>query len=138
MGDYKFLSFVTFERNGEQEKERDHQRSFRAETPLITNTRAPPRHDPPTIILTLPSQTHANPVPHIKLTPTSPLSKHAALCQQLLVSSKQRNQKCEGFLRHGQGLLIPSHWLFLSFFLLPSYVLKKEKELQFFPPCVLA
>lgn len=81
------------------------------------------------------------PPPHsstpVKLTPTAPpLTKHAALCQQVLVSCKQREQKCEGFLRHGRGLLIPSHCLFLPFFLLPSYVLLKkksqEKELQFF------
>lgn len=66
--------------------------------------------------------------PPIKLTLSIPLPKHAVLCQQALVSSKQRNQKCEGFLRHGWGLLIPSYWLFLSLFLLPSYVLKARKE----------
>lgn len=126
----------------ERGRERDHQRSFEAETPLITNTRAPPCHDPPPPTI-LPlyythTQTHTHTrmsTPHllcqpspIKLTPTIPLPKHAALCQQALVSTKQRNQKREGFLRHGWGLLIPSYWLFLSFFLLPSYVLKERKE----------
>lgn len=133
MGDYKIQSFVTLEREGV----RDHQRSFRAETPLITTTRAPPYHDPPPpnphpppLSLSC-THTHTPPVPTpppIKLTPTIPLPKHAALCQQALVSTKQRNQKREGFQRHGWGLLIPSYWLFLSFFLLPSYVLKERKE----------
>lgn len=116
----------------ERGRERDHQRSFRAETPLITNTRAPPCHDPPILPPPLTHTHTSTPTscanPPVKLTPTIPLPKHAALCQQALVSSKQRNQKCEGFLRHGRGLLIPSYWLFLSFFLLPSYVLKERKE----------
>lgn len=76
--------------------------------------------------------------PLIKLTLSILLLKHAELCQQALVSCKQRNQKCEGFLRHGWGLLIPSYWLFLFFFLLPSVSSKQEKkELQFLS-CLLA
>ena len=106
----------------ERQSEKDHQRSFRAETPLITNTGTPPCHDPPTITIlplthrhthtqtrTTPPPISCDKPPPVKLTPTIPLPKHAALCQQVLVSSEQRNQKCERFLRHGQGLLIPSH-----------------------------
>lgn len=120
-GDYKIQSFVTLQRRG------DHQRSFGAETPLITYTRAPPCHDPPiSSLLITQSHTHTNtythhpppPVPpSYKVDPYSPpLPKHALLCQQALVSCKQRNQKCEGFRRHGWGLLIPSYWLFLYLF----------------------
>lgn len=138
-GDYKIQSFVTLQRKG------DHQGSFRAETPLITNTRAPPCHDPHIlppyytnkhihkhIHTSSPTSCATHP---IKLTPTIPLLEHAVLCQQALVSSKQRNQKCKGFQRHGWGLLIPSYWCFLSFF--PSFFFlcpqsSKRKNCNFF------
>lgn len=89
------------------------------------------------------THTHIPPIscdkpPPVKLTPTIPLPKHAALCQQVLVSSEQRNQKCEWFLRHGRGLLIPSHCLFLSLLLSPFFCCPlKRKNCNFFLSCVV-
>lgn len=125
----------------ERQGEKDHQRSFRAETPLITNTRTPPCHDPPTITI-LPlthRQTHSH-TPHLlwqtpacKVDPYYPPSQ---TCSALSTSSGQlRTKKPEmwGVSATWPGsanpLTLPLSFPSSFSFLLMS---SKKKELQFF------
>lgn len=123
----------------ERQREKDHQRSFRAETPLITNTRAPPCHDPPTITI-LPLTHTRSPPPHLlwqtpacKVDPCYPPSQ---TCSALSTSSGQLQTKKPEMRGVSATWPGPANPLTQALSFPPSFSLllmsSKKKELQFF------
>lgn len=135
----------------ERGRERDHQRSFEAETPLITNTRAPPCHDPPPphhppsllhSYTNTHTHTHVNPPPPVPTLPykVDPNYPPSQTCSALSTSSGQHQTKkpeTRGVSATWLGSANPLI-LALSFLLSPSFLCpqrKKRKNCNFFLAC---
>lgn len=146
MGDYKIQSFVTLEREGERETTKE---ASKLRTPLITNTRAPPCHDPPHHPPSLlhsytntHTHTHVNPPPPVPTLPykVDPNYPPSQTCSALSTSSGQHQTKkpeTRGVSATWLGSANPLI-LALSFLLSPSFLCpqrKKRKNCNFFLAC---
>lgn len=113
----------------ERGRERDHQRSFGAETPLITNTRAPPCHDPP------PSHTHTHMHvnPHLlcqppwKVDPYYPPSQTRSALSTSSGQLQTKKPEMRGVSATWPGSANPLT-LALSFLLSPSFLCPQKKK----------